>query len=912
MIGYVAAQRLAAAGRSVLLLDFGSELVWETTRALENGVEGGSEEWRQWVAVLSGGRQTHLSPAWAEVRAADLLLRTPGIQTVFFAMPVAAEREGTALKSITLATKSGLKAITAGRWVDASENGDLLKLCGLLPTLRQPETLRRSLYLHSDSPEALKAALPHLPTSYSGLADLKLSPASLEDEYRLSWRARGNRVSEVTTLAMELRALAKERGFNLVISQMGWRDYPIYAESLAPLAAVEVPENLTVLSPALGWGKLVSLEDRFALGGSVPLEAPIISPSTLPQPKAFPAAHKTVEVVIAGSGTAGAVAAIAAARAGANTLTFDFSLSPGGIAAGGGITGYFHGADGGIQNELDDHVMELTEIFAGETSAVPRWHHDAKKLSLLQKFENCGVEFFGGALLCEVERDGNGFVRAILVAHEGQLLRICATAWVDSTGDGDLAAMAGAEFTFGRAEDRRPMAYSQVGFWASRAEDRLLIRTSNFDAGWVDPSDAADMTRARLTGLAHYLTSAPSDTERLVAIAPLVGLRQSRQIHADYMVTLQDMIAGAQFDDAIGAVATVADTHSVDFEFETETLAFYYWTCRGFRHRLHCDLPYRMLLPKGLKNVWIACRAAGINMEANTGLRMQREMQRFGEAAGFAAALSLAHGGDSRAISSEGLLAVLDGTGARSSRAPAPKIQPAAKELLALLDSGMPGVHLWQISQRWPELREATIHRLAADHPYTSFYAAVLCALAHEPAGEARLIHALETRESGPTPEEFRVPGAYGQCIDRPFWLQSLFFLRLIGTSSCLRVLAGVLDEVQPFTVLTTLALTTVHLAERLGPEPKLVELVERLSTLCPEDTNLPPTHSIWRTLQDEPQMALKNYRGVRVGEDHRWQLDLALLRARQRLGLPHLSRLDRYREDSRAFVRRAFAGQRG
>src|SRR5690606_20331004 len=121
-------------------------------------------------------------------------------------------------------------------------------------------------------------------------------------------------------------------------------------------------------------------------------------------------------------------------------------------------------------------------------------------------------------------------------------------------------------------------------------------------------------------------------------LAPLLGIRQSRNIVTDVSLGMQDLIRRNRFVDTLGLASAHADSHSVDYEFESDEMFFYLLVCRCFNYPLYTDLPYRMLLPKGLRNVWVACRAAGIDSDAAYCVRMQRDMQRLGEAAGIAAA----------------------------------------------------------------------------------------------------------------------------------------------------------------------------------------------------------------------------------------------------------------------------------
>lgn len=75
-------------------------------------------------------------------------------------------------------------------------------------------------------------------------------------------------------------------------------------------------------------------------------------------------------------------------------------------------------------------------------------------------------------------------------------------------------------------------------------------------------------------------------------------------------------------------------------------------------------MPYGMIVPRDLDNVWLACRAIGVSPDAHHSCRMQRDIQRIGEAAGNAAALAVKHQADARHIPIDQLHEALARTGA--------------------------------------------------------------------------------------------------------------------------------------------------------------------------------------------------------------------------------------------------------
>jgi hypothetical protein len=941
-VGFSAARHLAAEGKSVLLLEATGALLWEATRAQENciagnagspnssgansiarfrGCEAANVAWQNWLGDLhqrKGANDSYFDVALAEILVAHELATAERVTTLLTAMPVALTHDSNGLiDSVTVASKSGLQLIYGRQWVDATENGLLAEVCspGYRAFARSPLHSWRSIIMQCPDTAAWSEKLAATFTSADGF-ELCLSVRSTE--LRLKWRAASSPLRHQDVLE-KIRRIRSEYpdSDELIISHISSHDFPVYESRNESKALPAVPENLLVWSPVYSSDAIQTIQDRFYWGMQAHQNLSVRPMATLSDTRASirrklsPTTEEMgvpCDVFVAGTGTAGAIAALAAARIGASVQTVDSAGFPGGVGTGGGITGYFHGVPGGLQEELNELSAEITRLLV-KSSSGKSWHHEAKKLAILTLFDGAGVSFTGESILCDVEKNSKGWVESVLVASDGRLVRYIANSFIDSTGDGDLCSMAGAASSTGRRGDGRTLAYSQPAFRVTNTKIGSVVGTHNYDAGWVDATDPEDLTRARLAGTAQYLRDEWTEPDRPVAIAPLLGVRQSRQIETDVQLTLDDLIQQTQFADCIGATKTCLDTHSVDFEFESDEAFFYYWVCRCFRHPLRSQLPYRMLLPQGLQNVWVACRAAGIAVEAAYGLRMQREMQRIGEAAGVAAAMASRSHQPSREVDIDDLKTALRKTKDGSMAADLSEI-PAADESifddpLATLDEGRPGVHLWQLYQQPEKFAGSVEQRLASIDPHISFYAAAVLALWGNKAAEARLISAVENREDGPASSSV---GPFGQSIDIPFWLLSIVLLRCCGTEVCLPVLNEVAS--QPGNLLnvrTALALTLERLAERVGAMPLLVESLDRLLEDELPETQLPPSRSLWKMLNHEPQIPMRNTWGVDNTQDHSWQVHLVVARTRHALGIQLQPQASGFLRDSRAFVRNAF-----
>ena len=915
LIGFAAVRSLFASGKTVAWLNPSGEILWEISRALEHDVGDGDQHhaWREWLEINLSGREgireQWLEGAIAEAAAAkEIQAWRERVSLLLHAMPVAVEMQGGKIAAATIATKAGARRVCGKRWLDATEKG---LLASLTTSEETPDRCAENFDTLVFQSLEWEARDEEIRAFCEGHPSLRYVGAARRSERRFRLRRAADDHGDFALMVPELvrEFHAAVPGGKFLLSHCSNMAYPVYRDATESAGIAAAPPNLLVVSPLWTGCRVVSLAERFWLGvraatevESLPDSAPVLS-STHPH---FPKARTEVnsEIVVAGSGTAGAVATLAAARRGNPTVALELAPFAGGIGAGGGISSYFHGLSGGLQGEIDDLTDELSALFGGIVSPTT-WHHEARKIALATLFRDAGARFQGETLLCGADQDGEGRITSVLAAAGGALTRFVARAFIDSTGDGDLCALAGVPFSMGRPGDSRTLSYSQAAYYFKENDGAFKIGIINFDAGWVDATDPEDLTRARLEGLAHHLHDDWPTDDKPFILAPLLGIRQSRQIATDVRLELADLIDSTRFEDAVGEAAAIVDNHSSDFEFESDEVLFYLWVCRAFYHPLRVELPYRMLLPQGLRNTWVACRAAGISSDASYCVRMQRDMQRLGEVAGTAASLCIQAPCDNRDVDLKKLQPLLRESGALSSL-PSTAASPAFGNWLEQLDSGGSGLHLWHLGRN-PASAAEVVERLASPSEAVTFFAAAILAFQADTRAEPRLLQALENRETGLDEDDAANTGAFSRCIAIPFWLQAIVLLRMCGTAACLPTLLAVLEKPLPFNVVTMIALTVERLVQRGVTSAAVLPLMERMqSEGSGKESFLPTTRSLWKTLGGHEYSNAASW-GVDTRQDHLWQLHLVLGRTYRHLDQNPPDWIRAYATDRRAFVRTTF-----
>ena len=527
--------------------------------------------------------------------------------------------------------------------------------------------------------------------------------------------------------------------------------------------------------------------------------------------------EEACDVLVCGGGTAGPIGAIAAARNGAETILLESSTLLGGVGTGGYINIYWAGVPGGIQQELDDLHDRYADLFypaqhADAKAKEPlRSHPDLKRFLLLRMAEEAGVRvLFRSTAYGTETSSAEELVNTdtVYAAQPGQVLKISPKVVIDSTGDGDIAAMSGAAFTYGREKDNLTHDYSVTPLWKST--DPSFLKPDNFDAGYCDPTDALDFSDSRRYGL-KLLAEKIDRVPRYLAIGSIHGLRSSRQICGDYTVTFDDQVNHRQFPDVISYSWSYYDNHAWDYESCSLDAVQWCWIYARRRCGIGSEVPYRAILAKGLKNILIACRAVSASPDAHFLLRMQRDVMRLAEAAGYAAAMAVRAHRTVRQIDVSELQQMLLNSGALGdSELPAserkelhgdwwrdyshsfltehPEIPD--DELLSALEGENAPQALWQISRK-PEGNLLLKEALGRQDGLTRLWAAMGLALNGDSSGEDELIDCIREKNPFiPYGEE-----AVGQLRTVPLWIPAIVLCGRIESTRSVPVLTDLLND---------------------------------------------------------------------------------------------------------------------
>jgi FAD dependent oxidoreductase len=424
-----------------------------------------------------------------------------------------------------------------------------------------------------------------------------------------------------------------------------------------------------------------------AIGTAATASAPLLSADAIGGTQAR-RVIKT-DVLVCGGGCAGSAAALAGARSGAKTLLVEKAPFAGGIITSVGLP-YFDGIA-----HIDTRRVVVRGIALEMLSKSGVCAPDAKTLSkhnptipntfefklLLDRLfneqkDNLSILF--NTFVCDVHRNGDR-IESVTLANKDGLVTVEPKVVIDCSGDADVAAWAGAPFeqnkevqpltlhfrianvenatgtdgfasaiakdckaALGKAQERGELPHFYgPGVMFLFGKNDLYIHGVRVPA---DPTNAADLSRAELQGRADahamfraWKNDVPAFKDSYFMEAyPWIGVRESRRIIGQHVLSEDDLMKSRRFDDAIATGCWYLDLHP-----NKTTLG----GANDFDPKKHqpepYDIPYRSLVPQKISNLLVAGRCHSATRGAHASTRVTVTAMAMGEAAGVAAAMSL-------------------------------------------------------------------------------------------------------------------------------------------------------------------------------------------------------------------------------------------------------------------------------
>jgi hypothetical protein len=403
------------------------------------------------------------------------------------------------------------------------------------------------------------------------------------------------------------------------------------------------------------------------------------------------------DVVVVGGGPAGLMAAAAAARTGHSVLLLERYGFLGGAGTAGGLSTFcglhakVHGEHRrvihGLADELLDRLAKLDglsrpHLTINDGIQAQAFDISSYKIAADELVTSSGARLLFHTFAVGAVLQAEDTIDVVLIESKSGRAAVRGRIFIDATGDGDVAAWAGApvEKSPGlhgmlypslmfringvdvaaageapwRTVEKLMLAAEQAGTHSFPRKKPIvrpqrnplewranLTQLSNSDGSAIDGTDADQLTRGELQGRQQALDSFTFIRDNtpgfgdsyIVDIAPQIGIRETRRIVGVYQLTEDDVLGCADFPDTIGVNGWPVESHvagSVEFRWQ-----------RGDDPRGFNQLPFRMILPQRIANLYVIGRCASMTHDAQSAARVTGPCFAMGEAAGTASGLAL-------------------------------------------------------------------------------------------------------------------------------------------------------------------------------------------------------------------------------------------------------------------------------
>ncbi len=393
------------------------------------------------------------------------------------------------------------------------------------------------------------------------------------------------------------------------------------------------------------------------------------------------------DIIVAGAGPAGVAAAVTAGRLGAKVLLVDQSHAVGGIATSGYMSHWTGSTRGPLYGEILDR--ESRPGPEENCSAKHLINPDKLKLVLLEMLAEAHADVRLYTWIAGPLMEGKGKVGGIITESKDGRRAWRAKVVIDATGDGDVAARAGAKFILGREEDNG-MQPATLMFKIAGVDYATAVFPGSFETNFevpegriqdlgrkylkhpaghvllypstlpgivtvnmtnvtgIDGTKSADLTRAELVcrrqinEIVDFLRGHVPGYSRcyLIGTGSLMGIRETRHFEGEATVIAEDIVEARVFDDWIATQCNFNfDIHNVEGAGLDKNGAQ-----AKFRSKGGYTIPYRALIPKGLDGLLLAGRDISGTHKAHSNYRVMPICVNIGQGAATAAVEAIRSG----------------------------------------------------------------------------------------------------------------------------------------------------------------------------------------------------------------------------------------------------------------------------
>lgn len=446
------------------------------------------------------------------------------------------------------------------------------------------------------------------------------------------------------------------------------------------------------------------------------------------------------DVCVAGLGTAGSFAAIAASGKGTSVIGVEKLGSMGGTGTNGGVYDYFFGNDGGMFEEINEECFEMvkngylsTDRYENKSS-IP----GCVKSAVLEKYAlKNGCKLYYNTSVTGVFTEDDKVI-GIRIFKDGEFINIGAKVVMDCTGEAFICRMCNCKMMPGRVYDNQLMRFSKpVGM----IYDGYLVSIwCNYD--FTDLKDAFQYSKKALESMTIPVALKEDYTNngRVLYESAHIGMRETFCVETEETFTFKDYIEGKNVKEPLFYGFAPLDNTNHDVVFESDEHKDWFIFGSMCDYGFSVGVSKEMLIPKGYDGLMIAAKGIGIGHDLSGLLRMKKDMEKCGEAAGVIAANAVKNNISVKNVSYKEIIPELKKTGCFDEENNSglhrlrnaidgsylePALPESIEDIKRVLSSDNPGTAFWKVAvsdkkkiipvlKEWLELRDERLKKNSA------------------------------------------------------------------------------------------------------------------------------------------------------------------------------------------------------
>lgn len=375
------------------------------------------------------------------------------------------------------------------------------------------------------------------------------------------------------------------------------------------------------------------------------------------------------DVVVIGGGIAGISAACSSAASGASVILIERFGATGGMITTGGVANFCGQMEeqGEVFDEILDDLRRFNSLGEGGRDSV--FNHEILALVLQEILLRRNVKVLLHTRLVDVLVKGNKIAECIICGKSG-LEAVRGKIFIDCSGEADLARYAGLSVMKGDEKTGYQLPMSRMFFcrdldekdfyqqvpedWPTKITNSddmpmtspnwpdgpggraIKLKIPMFDATTTEGLTNAEMqSRRRTMDVLYYYQVVEKKKWRLSNSATIIGIREGCRIEGDYILKVDDLRAGATFEDGVARGTFYLDGHGLTDDKRTYILPKDQLDVPPYQ------IPMRSLIAKDADNLLMAGRCMSADQLALSSARVATSCSMMGQAAGIAASMAI-------------------------------------------------------------------------------------------------------------------------------------------------------------------------------------------------------------------------------------------------------------------------------